>query len=301
MTEEMKKLRLGKVTGTLIGAICGMNPWMTPFRAYQLAMGEAEVKPNEKMEWGNRLEPVIAERYAELHGVELIDPGVVVHPSARWMAATPDRLHADRSCGVEIKTAGARQAKAWAAGVPAYYLAQVAWGQAVTEIEEWRVVALIGGQDYQEYTLTRDRELESALVKAGRRFYDRHLKPGVPPPPDASPETEQWLREQFPRQDDGRYLPSTKRVDHLVHLYREAGENSKLAERRCQKLKNELMQIIGTHEGVRGDWGEIRWKLDRQGGVNWKPLALTLGATDELVEKFRRPAARRFTIKYYEE
>ena len=88
------------ISGSLISAITGFNPYSDSVRAYNSIFGLEEEFTKEVMSWGNDLEPLMARRYA-IHtgahlwpntdwGLHYFDP--IVHPQYDWWCGTPDRL-----------------------------------------------------------------------------------------------------------------------------------------------------------------------------------------------------------------
>src|ERR1051325_2481740 len=134
-----------RVTGigaSEIASICGLSPYETPLDVYLRKLGlVGEAEEDGSMEWGKRLEPVVARKYTEVTGIELTGDGLETlrHPERRWMLATPDRIAEDRSRLVEIKTGGHFAASEWGRPftdeVPRRYLVQCAWQMAVTGID----------------------------------------------------------------------------------------------------------------------------------------------------------------------
>src|SRR5262245_52949583 len=59
-----------------IAAVLGISPWESPFSLYWRKVNGWDYEPSSEMEWGTRLEPVIAEKYANNHaGVYDIESG----------------------------------------------------------------------------------------------------------------------------------------------------------------------------------------------------------------------------------
>ena len=105
----------GKIGGSSIAAILNLpGAWSRPIDVGMrltgrmpetLPDGNAVPEINEAMEWGNRLESAIATAYSEKTGNKIIAlpaPGHIFNPKYPFAAATPDRLFADGSKGLEI-------------------------------------------------------------------------------------------------------------------------------------------------------------------------------------------------------
>ena len=96
--ENLKPIK--GISGTLAGAVLGVNPWKSPLRAYNSIFGLEDVEEREAMTWGTRLEPLIAREYQERTGA-ILWPGTdfgldhhhpMRHAEIPWWTGTPDRL-----------------------------------------------------------------------------------------------------------------------------------------------------------------------------------------------------------------
>ena len=65
--------------------------------------------------------------------------------------------------------------------IPESYLVQVAWYSAICDVPKVDIAVLIGGQNYREYTYTRDQELEEKLIKIACNFWHNHVQKRIPP------------------------------------------------------------------------------------------------------------------------
>ncbi|MGN9168423.1 hypothetical protein DX902_00030 [Paenibacillus jamilae] len=115
-----------------IAAICGISKWRTSMHVYLEKLGEApEEAKSEAAEWGTRLEPIIAEKFAQEHPEWTILEKKVIysHPDHPWALANLDRLIIcpKRGRGIlEIKTASEYLKQEWDEGnIPDYYYVQV--------------------------------------------------------------------------------------------------------------------------------------------------------------------------------
>ena len=115
--------RVGRVTGSRVGAILGSNPYTKPKdvlrQMVREALGaESEFKGNADTDRGNRLEPVIVGLF-EVETGQIVDdaPPLQIHPIYDWLAASPDGFVGDDAL-IEIKAP--RRIKTLAE-VPHYY------------------------------------------------------------------------------------------------------------------------------------------------------------------------------------
>lgn len=209
--EEWLAARRKGIGASEIAAVLGISPWESPFSLYWRKVNGWDFEASAAMEWGNRLEPVVAQKYADAHPeYELCQGHLEEQPFEPWMLATPDRYLFMPVDGrlmptglLELKTA--HSADGWGepgtAEIPVYYRAQVLWQMAVVDVGWADVAVLIGGSDYREYTVLRDDKDIAVMVEAGRRFMAR-IEAGDPPPIDDHHATLTTIKRLHPDLDD---------------------------------------------------------------------------------------------------
>jgi putative phage-type endonuclease len=141
--------------------------------------------------WGKLHEDTVAREWARRNRSTVRRVGVVAHVDQAWMRCTLDRqvgvcpLDRERSasCALEVKTRNAFVAGKWRREIPDDVLAQVVWQMAVTGYAHIHVACLIGGNDYRQYIIRRDAELERDIVAAASAFWSGNVllrhKPAV--------------------------------------------------------------------------------------------------------------------------
>ena len=183
LTDEQLAMRQTGVTATDIGAILGINPYRTALDVYQEKIGspQKDISENPAVYWGVKLEPLIAERYAQLNKVELEEVGTVRHKEHSHLLCTPDRIIVGANKGLEIKTAGINSISQWSDTVPQHYFMQAAHCMFVLDLEAWDICVLLGGQDMRTYTLTRDKEFDEIILNVANDFWFQHVQAHVAP------------------------------------------------------------------------------------------------------------------------
>src|SRR5690606_13419559 len=190
--EEWLKVRSGGIGGSEIGAIAGVNPWDTPLSVYLRKVGELpEKEETEAMYWGTVLEEVVAQEYARRHPearVRRIN-AVLQHPDVPYFLANVDReirIKGAPPMILECKTASAWMGGRWRDDVPDHVMCQVQWYLGITGWHTGVVAVLIGGNDYREFEIARDDEIMGYLHQIGKRFWEEHVIPRVPPAIEAA-------------------------------------------------------------------------------------------------------------------
>lgn len=243
--------------------------WSSEFALYCQKRGEWPAEPeNERMLWGSRLEPVIAEEVALRKGWQLTDLGrwttcrSVEHPH---MTATFDRIIAPidhRGPGVlEIKNTSEHMREEWNdVGAPLRVQIQ---GQHQLKVSgfTWGCYAvLIGGNDLRIVDFERDDEFIAMLVERCETFIAR-VREGRPPQVDGSGSTTSALSRLFSR-DDGAAIvlpPSAIEWDEAIKL---AQADMAKAEEIETLNKNRIREAIGD-----ASFGDLP---DRSGRWSWK-------------------------------
>jgi len=233
-----------------IAAVLGISPWESPFSLFWRKVQGWDFEPSAEMEWGNRLEPAVAQKYADAHPeYEFGDGHLDEHPFHPWMLATPDRyvwLVDKPTLNIhgllELKTA--HSADGWGepgtSDIPVYYRAQVLWQMAVVDVEWADLAVLIGGSDYREYTVFRDEKDIAVMVEAGRRFMAR-IEAGDPPPLDDHHATLATVKRLHPDLDD----TEAQIPPDIAAGYRRACAMERTAKRVKARYETRLRDAMG--------------------------------------------------------
>jgi len=302
--------RMSGIGGTDAAAIAGVNPYKAPIDVYKEKRRLVEPKSeNSAMTWGLLEEPIIADFYARRHGVELVSPGVMVHPEHSFVLGSPDRLIAGQEKGLEIKTSSGRMAHKWGEQgsdeIPEMYIVQCAWYMLLTGYESWDVAVKIDSADYREYTISRSSKLEERLFEVCYDFWKNHILEGVPPEADGSNSYTKYIQEAYP-QDSGELItvpPGDRIMDNINQLFELRAVLNRVEEDK-EITENIIKAYIGEHSGIKGDGWKITWKTTKSTSkVNYEKLSGMLAArigNPEIVKELTaacmetKPGIRRF-------
>lgn len=289
LTQEQKKLRLGRIGSSQIAATAGVPSFSSPITVFREATdAEFERSPDEMMEIGTLLEPVVLELYrrrtgrSALAGKLVLNESEGVLVSKRWpfAVASPDGFSrvstaAEFDRVVEAKTCLGFRAEEWGeAGtdqVPAAYLCQTQWQMGLAReagfpITSADVPVLIGGFDFRVYSVQFDQGLFDGLLAAAEKFWRDHIATKTPPPPDATPAYEQFLRFTHPaeRAPLRKVGADDEHARAAMELCR-AQAAKKKAEAEVQAHRNRLMALVGDAEGIEGPGFRVTWKATTTG------------------------------------
>ncbi len=274
--QEWLQARRQGISSTDIACISGLNPYRTIYDVFLEKLDLVEETPdNPRMRRGRRMEPVLAEDYEEATGFHVYSPGLLRNPDKPLAIATPDRLVIDTANpldggepnhGLEIKTAGIRQAKRWGEpgtdDVPDEYLVQCQWCMAVTGLKRWDLIVSIAGEEPQIYELTRNDALIQQLYERAEKFWNQHVVPKIPPQVDESEAAAKMLSQFYTRADED-IIDSTPALDSLAAQLVRQKQFLQVAQDNVRYLENRIKATLGDHEGVVGEWGKATWKKTR--------------------------------------
>lgn len=301
LTEDQLRERRSGIGGSDIAAVLGVDPYRTRWSIFADKLGLLPPHESRFTHWGKRLEGSIADEYAERNGVRLITCGTLRHRARSWHIATPDRLiPADAQAqhlfhnphvtlpdgiahGLEIKSKGFFQSKNWGDdggdedSVPEEVQAQCHWSMALTELPRWDAAALLGGNDYRQFTIRRDVDFEAAMLEVAEQFWRDNVLKKEPPDLDGSGPAWAFLQARLPAMK--RDIEATPEAEELVRALRAAKELLAAAEagkdENTQRLAG-LLVDAGASGMVASTW---RFSVgSRIGNPAWKSIAEELAA-----------------------
>ena len=216
------------------------------------------------MEFGQLLEPVIADKYAKVTGRDLTIPDAIYqHDSYDWMIGNPDRLFNDgKEDGVlEIKTTGAFHAADWTEEPPVHYQIQLQHLLAICGLARGSFAVLIGGQKFHWRDVERNDRFISLLIEKEEQFWDC-VQRDIPPPVDASKSTAEALARLYAAPDE-----SAEPV--MLGL-----EFIDMADRRRELLsaiKDAETELLGINNAIKAALGDsVFGYLPDGSGFSWK-------------------------------
>lgn len=249
---EWLSARRDGIGGSEAAVIMGVSPWKSAYSLWceKTGLEPAEAEEPEWMEWGRRLEPVIADKYAEVTGRKVETRGdrngIITHPRLPFMFGTTDRFAIDRERGdgvLEIKTLGLFKAEEWAEEPPAHYQVQLQHYFAVSGAQWGSFAALIGGQRFVWCDVERDDRFIAALEEECALFWER-VQRGDPPPIDGSASTSKTLRALYPRDSGATVELPVEARDWSETIERCKAQIAALDEEK-REAENRLKAAIG--------------------------------------------------------
>ena len=311
---EWHEARASVIGGSEVGSIMGVNSFESRYVLwYRKAgfLGKTEEVANPLFEWGHRLEPVVAEKFADVHPeFDVQISGSWVHQDRPWHGANPDRLlayklnyidEAGNDCAdvmdveavLEIKTS--MSGYGWENDMcPVKYVLQLRWYMECFGLEYGYLVVLASLGDYREFLVPRDvskpvvsmqtgaEEWYSAggqeMLDAAEEFYlslPGKLTPeGTPPPIDGGNDTYQMIRERHPDIVNS----DIEVTQDLAEELKAALEAEKAAIAEAKRMKSVMLDLMGKNRRAiipSGDPAKPHIVARRQSIKGGKPYLVT--------------------------
>lgn len=307
---EWHDARRSVIGGSEVGSIMGVNSFESRYVLWYRKAGfiTKEEVANPLFEWGHRLEPTVAEKFAEMHPEFAVErSGSWVHQDRPWHGANPDRILApvylsddgdnhvgDPEAVLEIKTSMAGYG--WDNDMcPVKYVAQLRWYLECFGLEYGYLVVLVALGDYREFLVPRDVSKPVVSMQTGveewysiggqemldavKEFYDTlpsQLTPtGTPPPIDGGADTYEMIRERHPDITNADIEITREMADELKY----ALEAEKAAIAEARRMKSIVLETMGKSRRAiipTGDRKKPRIVCRRQSIKGGKPYLVTV-------------------------
>lgn len=299
------------IGGSDAAALCSLSPFKT---AHDVYMDKLELTPysapSARMEAGIRLEPVLAEWYANEKGVHVKKHQMERHDDHKFMIGHIDRLVYDgdpegTGCPLivgilEIKTTDARYAWLWGDpgtdSVPDAYNLQCQHYMAVTG-DKWADIAvLIGGNDFRIYRVPRNDSLIKDLIEIEGKFWNDHVLAKIPPPVEGTEASKRLLGALYPKDSGGEVLADDT-IDKIVGEFFDLTDKAKSLESQKLLAENKIKEFMGEASSFKGPGYRFSWKQTKdRTAIDYKTILAELDAPKELIEKHTKtsPGARPF-------
>lgn len=277
--DEWHARRAEGVGGSEMPIVLGLKS-KSPLELYAEKTGaqKPEDIDTEAAEWGDVLEPLIAERWAKRTGHSVAQSRKLLRSTDYpWLQCTLDWCVNNPAPGVttaplEIKTHTAFRASDWEDGPPRPYYVQCQQQIAVMGVDRAFIACLIGGQQLVWDEVRRDDAMIDRMLSAGREFWDA-VQTQTPRP--------EWVDGS---DSAGRALSSIFRdpADRVVELpaWMEAKADElesiqarvKQLDAEAEEIKNQIKNKIGKAKCGRLPSGVIyEWKQQSRKGGYTRP------------------------------
>lgn len=272
LSPEVAERRRKGISATDAAPILGLSPWKSPADVW-LDKRKPDLvvqKDSAYLYWGNRLEQTIAEEYGKVTCQDLEPSKLVVNPKVPWLMCSPDRLIKGKKKGVECKNASDRNAHQWGPTgtdrVPQHYLIQCFHSMMVTNINEWDLAVLIGGNDFRIYHLFADKELMKTIWQQEEEFYRRFIAGEETPKFDWGKSVAEFVRKKYPHHTEKAEFSVDDNGDEVV-------KQALLDLLSARTSKKTVLEIEATQktliEAYMRDAEVLNWK-DKGVKITWR-------------------------------
>jgi len=261
------------IGGSDAAAVAGLSRYRTPIQVYMEKLGLIDPpEENEAMYWGKKLEDLVADEFSVRTGLKVRRKNAILkHPEYPWMLANVDRLIVGKREGLECKTTSSYKASEWDGDeIPWEYAIQCYHYMAVTGFDAWWIAALIGGNRFLYKRIERDEGIIDNLIKIESDFWHNHVLKGIPPEPDGSSASTEFVKSLYP-ESNGKAVDLPSETAKWIEQYQEACQVEKEAQERKQEAQNRLQMLLGEYEiGRFKDW-VVEWKTVERKGYTVQP------------------------------
>lgn len=255
--------RRGGIGSSDAGAILGLSPYTSAYKVWANKLGfipDEDLSDNDAVWFGTQAEPMIAERFAQRTGWEVLDPQCMfVLRSAPTLRCSPDRLYVtdQGELGIaELKTADQRLSVDWENDLaPPWYQAQIAEQAAVLGLRHLRIPVLIGGNQLRIMEVNLSPGWIEDLADHLLSWWGTYVETGLEPPIDGSDSTTEALNAIYKAEEDAEIEVGPEGLEMSIN-YLEAHSRFKAAEADKKLWANRMRALlgtnsIGTHRGTK--------------------------------------------------
>lgn len=305
INKQWVEARKNGIGGSDVASIMGLNKYSSPLNVWLVKTGREEspdLSDNQDVEWGNRLEDVVADKFADEHPELQVRRrnATMVSINRPWAFANIDRWVTDGKGNVgilEVKTVGMRRAADWDNGVPLYYLTQVMHYMSVTGYQYAWVAVLIGGQEFREYYIERDEADIKAINDAVDTFWRDFVETDTAPALIGNdPEANALLSQHSD--------PSTEFIamlDEDVSMLDELQEiKDQMDDLKYRKtlIENQIKDLIGDNKGIETETKRITWVRSTRSSFDKKAFdAAHPGITNDYMKTSVTNGGIRISVK----
>ena len=260
--EDWLKLRKQGIGGSDAGAVCGLNPYISPMDIYSDKTSDTITDiDNEAMKQGRDLEHYVAERFTEATGLKVRRSNAMyVSENHPFMIADVDRLIVGKSAGLECKTASPYSADKWKDGnIPAHYPAQCYHYMAVLNTSSWYIAVIIYGKEFKFVKIERDEEIINNLIKIEEEFWNNNILKKQMPTPDGSESTTKFINSFFSKSKENKSIPLVG-FDSKLNRREEINELIDKLTTEKNQIEQEIKSYMQDAETAENEKYFISWK-----------------------------------------
>lgn len=298
-SEDWLKYRKRGIGGSDVAAILGISKWKSAVGLWldKTNQSSEPEEENEAMQWGNIMEPVIRNHFAEVMGKPVAEVKAMLrHPEYPFMLADVDGVTVDDEGNpaiLEIKTASEYKRGEWEDDIPPYYQTQVQHYLCVTGVKKAYVAVLIGGNSFKVFEVDADVEVQQMLIAVERDFWNK-VQNMIRPEIDGSDVATELLNRAY-RGGISEQIVLPEEAIEYVDRYMEASAEEDNAKAKKQDAANHIKEFMRDYDKAKCLNYTITWKPVSTERLDTKALKEN---EPEVYQKYvKSGTSRRFTVK----
>ena len=246
--QELAERKTG-LGGSDAAAALGLSRWMTPLQLYRDKLDiESPVVDGEHIEFGNEMEPVVANIFERRMREAGNDIKVVIdkrfHRAANhpFMVAHIDRaiegeiIPGEGKAGLECKNASQFVADEWGESgtdhVPLYYLTQAVHYSIVLDVRVWYLAVAIGGNQMRWYRIEASDDIRDQIITGEAAFWDMVTNQTPPPPSNLED-----IARLYEKADRGSPIVASPDILQCIEALRDVKVSAKQIAEKEKQLK----------------------------------------------------------------
>lgn len=291
------KARQEGIGGSDIAAVMGVSPYKTRWALWHEKKGLVEPAPvGAAADRGVRLEPVVADWYADTYSVKLRESKGIIFLKARpWARASLDRtVVGNPKLLVEVKTSASPRWSMYP--VPPEVEMQCVWQAGIYGADGVDLACLLGGLVFERRHVPFSPALFNDMLQAGQAFMDS-LAGDVPPALEGA---DAAAYAAYTPQATEEWVQATPDIERVMAQYREAKHEQRLTDELVGSLEIILKQHIGAAAGCAGNGWLATWRQAKPTvKVDWEAVAADMKAPGDLIDVHttEREGSRRFMVR----
>lgn len=276
--EQWLALRQQGIGGSDVGPILGVSPYRSIIEVFveKTSATPPQDVQSESMEWGTRLESIIADTFSEKTGKPYFKPTkMYVHPVFKYMIANLDGVTVDDNGNpaiLEIKTANEYSKDEWSNGhIPDTYYAQVQHYMCITGLKLAYVVVLIGGHSFKITPIERDTAYINNMIQKEIEFWNNVVAKSLPQP-DGSKATVAALTSVLNNIVPNTTAPLCYPEELLCQMWINADKrinDAEIEKNECANLLKVALNNSGVDEMTSPKFS-VTWRADKNGTKRFK-------------------------------
>lgn len=277
--ENWLALRAQNLNSSEISCLFGVNPYMTEFELWHRKknLDLVDIEVNERMTWGSRLEPVIAQGIAEDNKWD-IEPMKDYYRLPELRLGSSFDFCINDSAIMEIKNVDNLVYKnKWTEEeAPLHIELQIQHQMLVSGYIKTYLCALVGGNSVKIIPRDANEKVFAAIKKKAAQFW-KSIDENIQPMPDFEKDSK-FIISMNDFAEPTKIMKPTEVIDEMVSEYHRVSESIKLLEKEKEGLKAKILMEIKDCEKVVGDTysisagmiGPCKVEFERKGYRNFR-------------------------------